>query len=263
MSNKIPVGLELYSVRRSLSADLEGTLEGVRGYGYTAVEFAQNPLQSDAKRIKAALQAAGLTVSSWHTPYDCLYGTEENFKKTAEFMCEVGCPAPVVPGFPGDWMDSDEAIARSAEKWNAVTEKLAAYGLRTGYHNHTAEFKKLASGRTAWTAIREATTPAFIMQIDTGNALCGDADVNAEILNAPGRCDIVHLKPFSKKLGYNTVIGDDSDDIDYKTILPFCKEKGNTKIYVIEYESTALYDTDMESVRWALYYLNQRFGDLL
>ena len=36
---KIPVGLELYSVREELGRDLMGTLRSVAGIGYQIVEF--------------------------------------------------------------------------------------------------------------------------------------------------------------------------------------------------------------------------------
>ena len=35
----LPIGLELYSVRRELARDLPGTLTAVAGMGYTVVEF--------------------------------------------------------------------------------------------------------------------------------------------------------------------------------------------------------------------------------
>jgi len=263
MANKLPIGVELYSVRKSLAADLEGTLEGVRGFGYTAVEFASNPETMDAKRIVKAMEYSDLICSSWHCPYHLLCGDDDTLKKTAEFMCEVGCKYPVMPGIPHEWLESDEAVKATAEKMNNLVEKLKAYGIGTGYHNHNWEFEKLASGRTKWGALREETVPEFLMQLDTGNALNGKADVNAELLAAEGRSQIVHLKPFSLTRGYDTQIGEDDDAIDYKTILEFCKTKGNTEMLIIEYESTALYTSDMEGVRWALFNLKQKFGDLL
>nr|MBQ4318914.1 sugar phosphate isomerase/epimerase [Clostridia bacterium] len=263
MANKIPVGVELYSVRKSLAADLEGTLEAVRGFGYTAVEFASNPEQMDAKRIVAALNYSDLVCPSWHCPYALLTGDDDTLKRTAEFMCEVGCKYPVMPGIPHEWLESDEAVKVTAEKMNALIEKLRPYGIRTGYHNHNWEFEKLASGKTKWSALREATVPEFLMQLDTGNALNGGADVNAELFAAEGRSNVVHLKPFSLEKKYDTQIGNPEDSIDYKSILEFCKTKGNTEYYIIEYESTALYSSDMEGVRWALLALKEKFGDLL
>ncbi len=263
MTTKIPVGVELYSVRNSLSKDLEGTLEAVRQFGYTVVEFASNPQQMDAKRIVKAMNYSDLTCSSWHCPYSLLLGDDDTLKATAEFMAEVGCKYPVMPGIPQDWLATDDAVKATAEKMNALVEKLRPYGISTGYHNHNWEFQKLESGKTKWSALREATVPEFLMQLDTGNALNGKADVNAELFAAEGRSKIVHLKPFSLTRGYDTMIGADDDAIDYKSILEFCKTKGGTEVYIIEYESAALYSSDCEGVRWALFNLQQKFGDLL
>jgi sugar phosphate isomerase/epimerase len=100
------------------------------------------------------------------------------------------------------------------------------------------------------------------MQLDTGNALNGGADVNAEILASAGRTQIIHLKPYSLANGYETIIGDLGDSIDYNTILPFCKEKGGTLVYVIEYECETLF-TDLEGVRICIKNLKEKYGNLL
>ncbi|MCL2518916.1 MAG: sugar phosphate isomerase/epimerase [Oscillospiraceae bacterium] len=263
MSNKkIPVGLELYSVRNTLAKELEGTLAAVRSYGYVAVEFAGHP-QYEAKRTAEALKANDLYCCSWHVPYDLLLTSDEVLKNTIEFHNIVGNKYLVIPGMPHEWMDSLDAIKATSEKLDKLSEKLAAHGMFTGYHNHTFEYTKLpGTDLTIWSALRENTNPNFIMQLDTGNALAGDADVNGELLKAAGRSQIIHLKPYSRKNGYATMIGNDDDDIDYNTILKFCKNEGGTHIYVIEYESAVLY-SDLDGVRIALASLNEKFGDLL
>ena len=261
-TNKIPVGLELYSVRKTLANDLEGTLAAVKSYGYEAVEFAGNP-QYEAKRTADALKANGLYCCSWHVPYDALLSSDEKLKETIEFHKAVGNNYLIIPWMPEDWMNTLDAIKKTGEKLDKLSEKLAAYGMYTGYHNHNAEFKPMeGSGLTIWSAIRENTNADFVMQLDTGNALSGDADVNGELLKAAGRSQIVHLKPYSRVNKYATMIGNDDDDIDYKTILAFCKERGGTHIYVIEYESEELY-SDMEGVKIAIAQLKAKFGELL
>lgn len=261
-TNKIPVGLELYSVRKTLAQDLEGTLDAVKGFGYDAVEFAGKP-QYDAPRVAAALKASGLYCSSWHVPYDSLLTTEERFNETVEYHQTVGNKYLVIPYLPPDWMNSLEAIKKTAEKLNALSEKLAKYGMYTGYHNHTKEFTKLPDADlTVWSAIREYTNDNFIMQIDTGNALAGNADLNDELSKAAGRSQIVHIKPYSREKGFATMIGNPEDDNNYNFILNFCKEKGGTFIYIIEYECETLY-TDMQGVELCIKAFKEKFGDLL
>lgn len=262
MSGKIPVALEMFSVRNTLAKDFIGTLEAVKSYGYEAVEFA-GVYPHDAKFIADALKSTDLYCCSWHVGYDLLLGSDEKLKETIEYHQTAGNNYLIVPWIPEDWINTLDAVKATGEKFNKLSETLKQYGMYTGYHNHNSEFKKLdGSDLTTWSALREYTNNDFVMQLDTGNALSGDADVNGELLKAAGRSQIVHLKPYSKKNGFATMIGNEDDDIDYKTILTFCKEKGGTHMYVIEYESEELY-TDMDGVKIAIERLKSLYGNLL
>ncbi|NLE12407.1 MAG: sugar phosphate isomerase/epimerase [Clostridiales bacterium] len=261
-ASKMPVALELYSVRNTLKDDLEGTLEKVKGFGYDCVEFPGSPV-FEAKRIAAAVKAAGLWVCSWHVGFDSLICDDEKLKATIEYHLTAGNKYLIIPWLPNEWLADPEAIKRSGERLNELSEKLGAYGLYTGYHNHSAEFKPLGDeGKTAWTLLREATCDKFVMQIDTGNAFHGGANVNAELLAAPGRSDIIHLKPYSSKTGYATMIGNEDDMNDYPTILSFCRGEGKTHTVVIEYECVELY-TEMEGARLCVKNLREKFGSYL
>lgn len=258
----IPVSLELYSVRKSLSADLVGTLEKVKSYGYEAVEFAGTP-EHPACDYYAALKSSGLVCSGWHYSYEPLFGTDEEFKKAVDFHLAVGNRSIIIPWIPDEMLNSYDALKKTAEKLNSVSEKLAKYGLRTGYHNHSAEFKILPeSGLSIWSTLRTLTVPDFVMQLDTGNAMNGGGNATAEILASPGRAQIIHLKPYSYAKGYETVIGADNDDTDYASILKFCASEGKTEFVVVEYECETLY-SDMEGVRVCIDNLKAKYGALL
>jgi Sugar phosphate isomerases/epimerases len=262
MSVKIPVAVEMYSLRNILAQDFVGTLKAVKSYGYDAVEFA-GVYPHDAKFIADALKEADITCCSWHVGYNDVLGSDDKLKETIEFHKTVGNDSLIVPWLPTEWMNTIDAMKATGEKFNKLCDTLKQYGMSTGYHNHDAEFKPIeGSDLTIWSAMRENTCSDFIMQLDTGNALSGGADVNGELLQAAGRSQILHLKPYSLTKGFATMIGDDDDAIDYPTILNFCKEKGGTRIYVIEYECEEIY-TEMEGVRIALDRLKSLYGDLL
>ncbi len=261
-SKKIPVGLELYSVRKTLAQDLEGTLDAVKSYGYDAVETAGKP-QYEAARVAAALKASGLYCSSAHVPYDSLLTTEENFNATVEYNKTIGNNYLIIPGIPQAWVNTLDALMLTGEKLNKLSEKLSTFGMYTGYHNHNWEFALIpGTDMTIWSGIREYTNKNFLMQIDTGNALKGNADLNSEILKAEGRSQIVHIKPYSRENVFATMIGNADDVNDYDTIMKFCKDKGGTFIYVIEYECETLY-TDMEGVKLCIEAFRKKFGHLL
>lgn len=259
---KIPIGLELYSVRKTLAQDLEGTLEKVRGFGYDAVEFAGAP-QYEATRVAKALADTGLYCSSAHVSYNSLLGSEESFNTTVEYNSVIGNKYLVISSMPHNMLETSDALKQTAEKMNALVEKLSKYGMFTGYHNHNFEFTEVpGTGKTIWSFLRENTAENFLMQIDTGNALKGGADLNSEISKAAGRSQIVHIKPYSYKNEFATMIGDPDDANDYEFIMKFCREKGGTFIYIIEYECETLY-TDMKGVELCISALKNKFGHLL
>ena len=57
--SKLPIALELYSVRNELAQDVRGTLQAVAQMGYQGVEFAGPPRHS-AELLKDLLAEFGL-----------------------------------------------------------------------------------------------------------------------------------------------------------------------------------------------------------
>jgi sugar phosphate isomerase/epimerase len=58
---------------------------------------------------------------------------------------------------------TDEAMVRSlAARLNAAGRTLADSGISLLYHNHNVEFRRLASGRTAYSLLVTETDPAFL-----------------------------------------------------------------------------------------------------
>ena len=65
----IPIGLELYSVRNELKADLMGTVRDVAKLGYECVEFFSPYMQwtsEYAKEVRKVLDDSGLKCFSTH-----------------------------------------------------------------------------------------------------------------------------------------------------------------------------------------------------
>lgn len=259
--SRIPISLQLYSVGGDFAADMEKTFLEVRTIGYKAVEFA-GFCNYPAQRVREALKNNDLWVSGAHVGIEEL--SEENFEKTVVFHKEVGNNVLVVPWIEPKNYETFEAIKKTAEMFNNLAEKAKKFDVTVGYHNHHEEFFDLpdAPGKTAWTALREETVPEFLMQFDTGNARFGNADVNKEILTAPGRLQIVHLKPFSDTHGYTTFLGARNDNIDYKTILPFMLNEGKTHTIVIEYSCKDLFP-DMQGAKICFDGLVNNYNDLL
>ena len=66
--NKIPVALQLYSVRDDMKEDFKGTLEKVKEMGYDGIEFA-GLFDNDPKDVKKMCEEIGLVPVSAHVSY--------------------------------------------------------------------------------------------------------------------------------------------------------------------------------------------------
>lgn len=67
MTRTAPLGIQLYSVRDLMAADVAATLELIASKGYREVEFASYFNHSPAD-LKAMLSAVGLQAPSAHLP---------------------------------------------------------------------------------------------------------------------------------------------------------------------------------------------------
>jgi sugar phosphate isomerase/epimerase len=231
-SRKLPIGLQLYSIRHECEKDLVGSVTAVAKMGYKGVEFA-GYYGRDAKTLKALLDDLGLKCCGTHTGIDTLLG--DNLPKTIEFNKVLGNPYLIVPGLPGKYTKTRQAWRETADLFNQIAEKVNPHGMRVGYHNHTIEFKEL-EGELPWDTFFGRTRKDVIMQFDTGNAMHGGGDATIFLKRYPGRAATVHIKPFSKAKP-NAIIGD--DELPWQEIFQLCETIGGTEWYIVEYESDA------------------------
>lgn len=238
---RIPIGLELYSVRHDLERDALGTLKAVAAMGYEGVEFAGPPKHS-GKDLAAMLKQTGLVCCGWHTPFNLVQ--DDTLAATIELNQAVGNKYIIIPGLPGHLVQTIADWVKMAGFFNRLADKLAAHGMITGYHNHHTEFIA-KEGTTPWDAFFGNVRPgAVVMQMDVGNALRGGADVMGILKRYPGRCQTIHLKPYSPKAGkdkpeagFRPLIG--QDEIPWRELFALCETKGDTAWYIVEYESDA------------------------
>jgi len=232
---KIPVALQLYSVREDCARDLPGTLNAVAKMGYEGVEFAGYHGRS-ADELRKMLGNLGLKMAGTHIGINALLGDE--MKRTIEFNRILGNRFLIVPALPENMRKSKAAWLETARLMNEIAEKLRSKGMRLGYHNHAIEFQPL-DGDLPWDIFFGTTIPDVVMQLDTGNAMRGGVSPDGilEIIKRyPGRAATVHLKEFSSK-NERALIGE--GDMKWREFFSLCETIGGTEWYVIEQESYA------------------------
>src|SRR5271157_1283236 len=94
---RIPVALQLYSIREECARDLAGTLAAVAKMGYDSVEFA-GYYEHPAEEVRAILDGVHLKAIGSHNNIKLLLGDE--LEKTVEFNRILGNPRLIVASLP-------------------------------------------------------------------------------------------------------------------------------------------------------------------
>jgi len=228
---KIPIGLQLYSVRQDCAKDLPAVIEAVAKMGYQGVEFA-GYYGRTAEQLRKLLDDHGLVCCGTHTGLGTL--TDGNFEKTVEFNKTLGNKYLVVPGLPHDKVATRQAVLDTAKLFAELAAKAKPLGMHVGYHAHGGDFKKF-DGETVWDLLFSNTGPDVIMQMDVGNCLGGGGDPYATLKKFPGRSLTVHLKEHGGKSG--AVVGE--GDVKWDEVFQICETTGKTEWYIVEQESYA------------------------
>jgi len=228
---KIPIALQLYSVRMECSKDkgkrFPAIVKALAEMGYDGVEFA-GYYGHDAKQIKKILDDNGLKCAGTHTGLNTLLG--DNLKRTVDFHKTIGNKFLIAPGLPKKNRASAQAWLDTAKLFNEIAEKLKGEGMRTGYHNHSHEFKPL-DGKIPWDVFFGNTKKEVVMQLDMGNCMGGGGDPVAILKKYPGRAGTVHLK----ERGHKAILG--AGEVKWKEVITLCQTTGETEWLIIEQES--------------------------
>lgn len=247
----LPIGLQLYSVRRLLPQDYAGTLKQIAALGYGEVEAAGYFNHSVAE-VREAIEGAGLRCPSAHYSYDAL---SRDFDKILDFNKEL-CVHYLICSFPGlknperVHVHSFEELLQSftidvwrwnADEFNKMGAKVKAAGMQFGYHNHTMEFRA-QNGVVPFDELMRLTDPALVtIEMDCGWVMVGGGDAVEYLKRYPTRISMLHVKDFKKtdkpasvaappppaELGTGTA--------DYHPIFAAAR-KANIKHYFVEQE---------------------------
>jgi sugar phosphate isomerase/epimerase len=243
---KIPVGLELYSVRDELKADWAGTLKNVAGDGYQCVEFF-SPYKEwsveKAKEVRQTLDGLHLRCYSTHNGLDSF--SEAQIGHTIELNRILGAKH-VVLASAGKLKTLDE-WKQVADKLNHASERLGAEGLQPGYHNHLIEFLPI-DGKRPMEILARNTNPKVVLQLDVGTCLEAGLDPVAWIKQNPGRIRSMHCKDWSPQQGYQVLFGEGVGR--WKEIFAAAESVGGIEYYLIEQEGSRF--TPFETVKRCL-----------
>lgn len=232
-AKKVPVGLELYSVRDDLAKDLLGTVTAVGKMGYEVVEFYApylNWTTDIAKDVRKRMDDVGLKCHSTHNGSPSF--TDDGLKKAIELNRIIGSTNIIMASAPrATGIDSWKTVA---DQLTSISEKLKPLKMATGYHNHQVEWRPL-DGQRPMDVLAAGTPKDVVLQFDVGTCVEVGADPIAWINANPGRIKSVHCKDWSAGKGYAVAFGE--GDAPWKKIFDAVENTGGVEYYLIEQET--------------------------
>jgi sugar phosphate isomerase/epimerase len=238
-NKRIPVGLELYSVRDELSKDLPGTLDAVAKMGYECVEFYAPYFAwtaDYAKQVRKQLDDLKINCYSTHNDAES-FG--DGLSHAIDLNKILGTKYIVMAS--AGRATSIDAWKRVAQTLNKANESMSAYGLHAGYHNHAVEWKPIG-GQMPLQLLADNTDKSIMLQLDVGTCVETGNDPVAWINNHPGRIKSLHLKDWSPDKGYRVLFG--QGVVPWKKVFEAAESKGGVEYYLIEQEGSEFPETE-------------------
>ncbi len=268
---KLPVAVQLYSVRDEMQNDFYGTIRKMKEIGYDGVEFA-GLFGEDPLKIKEFCDEIGIVPISAHVPY---YDMLENPAEVLADYAKIGCKYVAVPYLTEECRPGTDGFAATVEGIRKIGLAAKELGIQLLYHNHDFEFVKI--GEEYALDVLYSSIPADLLQTEIDTCWVNVAGVNpAEyIIKYADRAPVVHLKDFKKSEGKQgqlyKLIGIDENEEDEEQdafsfmpvgygvqdmpeILAACEDAG-AKWVVVEQDSPAKGETPVNSVTLSREYL--------
>jgi sugar phosphate isomerase/epimerase len=244
---KIPLGIQLWTVKDEAEKDLAGTLRKVYAAGFREIEFA-GFYGKPAADVGKLMKDIGFSLVSMHA------GAGDIAKKGAEILADaktlglkyIVCSSPGVSPEKDKlpWEEKMKSVDLTDWKWNAdlfnkFGKQVSDAGMAFGYHNHSAEFRKF-DGKTAFDHLFEMTDPKLVkIELDVGWVQVAQQDPIALLNKYQDRVIALHVKDVSKRESADkdppsVALGEGV--IDWKAVIGTAKKNG-TKAFFYEQEA--------------------------
>ncbi len=253
----LPIGLQLYTVRKEAEKDFDGTLAKVAAIGYKEVElpgfFHKKPSQ-----IRDSLKARGLNCPSAHyeTP-QLRSGLDQRIADAKE----LGLSYMICAFLQPRERKSLDDYRHVADFFNQVGERIHSAGLQFAYHCHNFEFTTY-DGVVAFDELLRRADPKLVeIELDCYWVSRAGKDPVAYFKQYPGRFPLLHIKDMKPGHAPTTDLMKGADaftevgrgSIDWKRIFEAAAE-GGVKHYFVEQDICE--HPPLESARISYEYLH-------
>jgi len=194
----------------SSEARARDVLERLVAYGYEGIELNGFMTRPSSLLVRALTRAAGMPVGragrlDWAALvpavglrvvalHEDLGTIERDPDEVARQADRFGTDTIVITGMYRFDYGDEAAVGDLVARLNAAGRTLRERGLRLLYHNHSVEFRRAHSGRTAMDTIIDGTDPEFVgFELDCFWAASAGADPLALMRRLGSRLELCHL----------------------------------------------------------------------
>jgi sugar phosphate isomerase/epimerase len=184
------IGLQLYTVRKAIEQDFEGTLKKIADIGFVGIEYYPLPENITAEHAAKVFKDMKLVVLGMHTPLPAGDQRDAVVRMAEAFNCD----RVIYPGWPqGEKYKNVEATKHTAETYNEAAAFLKTKGLMFGLHNHWWEVEK-TEGIYPLYYLLEHLDKGIFFEIDTYWAKTGGLDPAKVVRDFGKRAPLLHIK---------------------------------------------------------------------
>lgn len=191
MTQKLPVALQLYSIRDHTAEDMAGTLRQLAAMGYQGLELAGYG-NLTRELLKEVIDETSQEVVSIHTNLPSLQNEIDDIVAESKVF---GNHYVVLGSVPAELRGSAANWREAAKILNEIGEKLHQNDLQFCYHNHAFEFEEEYDGEYGLDILFTHCDPRFVQsELDSYWVKKGGADPVDYIKKYAGRIPLLHIK---------------------------------------------------------------------
>jgi sugar phosphate isomerase/epimerase len=240
------IGLQLWSIAKTLEKDFTGSLQMLSQIGYKELElFGPFPFSTEKdkaswtsvssmvgfsqsgyfnhspKQLKDILDSKGLRTPAMHVGLDTL---RHKLGETAEAAHILGQQYAGIAAIPEEDRRTLDDYKRIADEFNVIGEKSKALDLRFYYHNHGYGLKEM-EGKVPFDLILERTDPTLVyLEMDIFWTTAGGADPIKYLDKNAGRYKLMHVKDMKKQVRF---AGDGGNPKQWIELFPHITDAGS------------------------------------
>lgn len=185
------LGAQLYTIRQFTKTpeDIEASLRKIKAQGFDVIQISGfGPM--DPHKLGDLVHELEFDVCLTHNPYDRFVNDLDNLIEEHRLL---GCDTIGLGSMPAQFRTGKEGAEAFIKEFNEVSKKIAAAGMKFGYHNHDFEFERV-DGRLIMDMLIEDTVPEFGFILDTFWLQSGGVSPMDYIKRVEGRMKVCHFK---------------------------------------------------------------------